>query len=157
MEAFRNEIKLSIDKCIFENDLFTDPNINYDKLENIITAAKDKCFPEKEVKFNKYKHKISPWLTNGILKSMKFRDKLYVKWKKSNPLSTMYNQLEIKFKNYCSLLQKTIRLAKSSYYYNKFNHYKTDMKNTWKQINELINKKRREMIYLNIFLKTNRY
>merc|ERR1712208_180064 len=143
MEAFRNEIKLSIDKCIFENDLFTDPNINYDKLENIITAAKDKCFPEKEVKFNKYKHKIAPWMTHGILNSIQFRDKLYVKWKKTDPSHIQYNQVETSFKSFCGLLQKTIRSAKAQYYHEKFTFYQSDMKNTWKNINDIINKKKK--------------
>ena len=56
-----------------------DPNINYDKLEKILCEAKEKHLPVKTVKFNKYKHKRSPWITLGILKSIKFRDGLYKK------------------------------------------------------------------------------
>ena len=47
MEAFRNEIRVAINNCNFENDLFQDPNINYGKLENIIKVAREKCFTEK--------------------------------------------------------------------------------------------------------------
>ena len=60
MEAFRVEIKEQIDNSVFETDSVADPNVNYTKLENIITSAREKCFPTKEVKFNKYKHKIGP-------------------------------------------------------------------------------------------------
>ena len=34
-------------------------------------------FPKKSVKFNKYQHKLSNWITTGILKSIEFRDNLY--------------------------------------------------------------------------------
>ena len=83
MEAFRKEILNEIEKNDFDPDLLSDPNTNYAKLENIIRAAQEKWCPVKEVKFNKYKHKIAPWITQGILNSMKFRNKLYVKWKKT--------------------------------------------------------------------------
>ena len=82
MEAFKDEIGSQVKKTHFENNLLSDPNINYDKLESIIINAEKKCFPIREVKFNKYRHKISPWMTNEILDELKFRDKLYVKWKK---------------------------------------------------------------------------
>ena len=80
MEAFKDEIRSQVKNTHFENNLFSDPNVNYDKLESIIMNAEKKCFPIREVKFNKYRHKISPWMTNEILDELKFRDKLYVKW-----------------------------------------------------------------------------
>ena len=38
---------------------------------------KQECFQRKLVCFVKKKHKINPWLTAGILKSINFKDKLY--------------------------------------------------------------------------------
>ena len=35
-----------------DNDLSLDPNLNYDKLENIIRHCKDKHLPTKTVRFN---------------------------------------------------------------------------------------------------------
>merc|ERR1712208_61586 len=55
----------------------------------------------------------------------------------------LFTQLETRFKNFCGILQKSIRNAKSLYYYSKFNRDKADMKNTGKQINEIINKKKK--------------
>ena len=106
MEDFRSEITKNIEKTAFNSDLMDDPNNNYRILENIIKSAHDKYFPLKEVRFNKYKHKIAPWITYGILNSMKFRDKLYVKWKKSDPATLNYQLQENSFKSYCSILQK---------------------------------------------------
>ena len=139
---FQNEVKSKISSTYFDNNLFADPNINYNKLESIISNARSKCFPIEEKKFNKYEHKISPWMTSGILKSIKFRDKLYVKWKKNDPSSNNYILLENSFKSFCSLLQKTIRLAKAQYYLTQFENFKSDIKKTWGQINEILSKKK---------------
>ena len=143
MQAFHDEIKAKIEATHFENDLLTDPTINYNKLETIISNANEKCFPVKEVKFNKYKHKVSPWITFGILNSMKFRDKLYIKWKKVNSTSQSYTLLGNSYKSFCSLLQKTIRMAKSQYYHRQFENFKSNMKKTWTQINELLSNKKK--------------
>ena len=156
MEDFRSEITMNIEKESFNSDMMIDPNINYTILENIIKSAHEKHFPLKEVRFNKYKHKIAPWITYGILNSMKFRDKLYVKWKKSDPSTLNYQLQENSFKSYCSILQKTVRLAKSQYYFNKFQHYKTDMKKTWKQINEIMQKKKKTPDLPKYFLDNNK-
>ena len=53
-----------------------DPNVNYNMLHEVIKRAKDKHMPYKTVKFKKYKHKNSTWITLAILKSIRYRDKL---------------------------------------------------------------------------------
>ena len=141
MQAFQEEIKSKIENANFDENLLADPNVNYEKLERIINNAKEKCFPIIEVKFNKYKHKVSPWITNDILSSIKFRDKLYIKWKKCPLTSPNYMQLENSFKSFCAILQKNIRIAKSLYYKKQFENYKCDIKKTWKQINDILSKK----------------
>ena len=60
---FRQELT-EIDITLLSNaNLLTDPNINYEKFEKIITISYDNHFPEKCIKFNKYKHKLSKWIT----------------------------------------------------------------------------------------------
>ena len=139
--AFQDEIKTQIENNNFDNNLLADPNSNYEKLETILTNANKKCFPMKEVKFNKYKHKISPWMTNDILKEMKCRDKLYIKWKKCPETSPNFILYENNYKSSCSILQKNIRNAKKVYYKKQFENYKCDIKKTWKQINDVLSNK----------------
>ena len=59
----------------------TDPNHNYNIIINEINQAKNKYMTSKLVKFNKYKHKMSTWITQGLLISIRYRDKLYKKTK----------------------------------------------------------------------------
>ena len=143
INAFKDEIGNMIGDTLFENSLLTDPNINYAKLENILLAAKDKHLPRRTVKFNKYKHKINPWMTSEILDSMKYRDKLYARLKSTKPESSEYMILEDCLKTFCSKLQKTIRTAKHMYYQKQFDLCKSDIRKTWSKINEVISKNKK--------------
>ena len=63
--------KQVLEKLDNNND---DPNHNYQILEESLIDAHNECFPTRGVKFNRKKHKISPWMTNGILKSINHRN-----------------------------------------------------------------------------------
>ncbi len=76
-----------------------DLNINYNVLHEIIHQAKIKHMLEKIVKFNKYNHKMFPQITKGILRSIKYKDKLYKKHKMTDPLSTEFDTQKVNLKN----------------------------------------------------------
>ena len=71
-----------------------DTNINYEIIHDEIARSKNKCMPSKIVKFNKYKHKKSSWITQGLLKSIRYRDQLYKKLKLTNPNSPNYDTIK---------------------------------------------------------------
>ena len=56
------------------NHSATDPNDNFNTLSHIFTTVKNKHIPIKLVKFNKYKHKKSKWISEGILRSIRYQD-----------------------------------------------------------------------------------
>ena len=64
---FRDELSDIDISSLLNVNLATVPNNDYEKFEKIITKSYDRHFPEKCVKFNKYKHKRSNWITSGIL------------------------------------------------------------------------------------------
>ena len=72
-----------------------DINLNYEMIN-----AKNKHMPCKLVKFNKYKHKKCTWITQGLLKSIRYRDKLYKQLRLSNPNSLHYDTLKFNLKTY---------------------------------------------------------
>ena len=94
----------------------------------------------KLVKFNKYKHKKSTWITQGLLTSIRHRDKLYKQIKLSNPESSKYAILLVNLKTYNSIFFKGLRKAKQIYYDKCFHNFKFDIKNTWKTINEILSR-----------------
>ena len=138
MTNFTTDVKQALTNEGFDTDLLADPNANYGKLEKIITSAKQKHLPSSLRKVNKYKHRLSPWITNGIIKSIKFRDKLYKEVKLTNPDSPEHYIKNTNLHTYNGILQKNIRAAKRIYYEKQFNKYKNDIKKTKKRKKALI-------------------
>ena len=84
---------------IFLNaNLMTDPNPKYDIFARIALSACKKHFPNKRVKVNKHKHKLSPWITTGLIKSIEFHDKLYKRLKSCPQDSAEHNRMEYNLK-----------------------------------------------------------
>ena len=140
IKLFHDDIESSLKNIQFPNDLTTDPNLTYNMLEQVISSAKEKHLTPKKVKFNHYKHKKNPWITKGILNSIKFRDKLYKKTRLTDLGSIKYETLHENLKAFNSILQRNINQAKKSYYDDKFKRYITNMKKTWTTINEILSK-----------------
>ena len=110
-------------RCIYQKmnrEPFSDPNNNYEILEKNIKECKEKHLPIKTVKFDKYKHKKSNWITPGIIKSIQYRDKLYMNLKKTPFSSTQHAILKQNLKTYNTILNKLIMNAKKDYYHNEF-------------------------------------
>ena len=140
-EAINNFLEELHDIDLYEklnHTLELDPNENYDTLINHITTVKDKHLPNRFVKFNKHKHKGNQWITYGIIKSLASRDKKLYNLKKLNHDSPEYLALKQNISVYNSILKKQIREAKIKYYYETFEKYKTDIKNTWKTISQIL-------------------
>ena len=96
--------------------------------------------PSKWVKFNKYKHKKSSWITQGLLKSIKYRDILYKRLKLTAPNSANYDTININLKTYNGILKTSICAAKQIYFELCFKRFKNDIRNTWKTINDILSK-----------------
>ncbi len=79
VQRFQQEIIQSIEYVNLDDDYHVDPNQNYKILHEIIPQPKIKHMPDKLEKFNKYKHKLSPWITKGIIRSIQNRDNLFKK------------------------------------------------------------------------------
>ena len=127
-----------------ENNLCSNPNDNYNILEKHLLDTKQKHFPTKLVKYNKHKHKKSSWITQGIIKSIAHRDRLYLDYKSTPTDDPNYCTLQQNLKTFNIIIKKTIKDAKAKYLADKFEKYKYDMKKTWQTINEALCKNRKE-------------
>ena len=142
LDNFTKAIEESNISAHLNNDDFSNPNDNYNELINIITECKDTFLPCRTVKFNKKKHKVSPWISAGIIRSINFRDKLYKELKLCPHISTEYNTKKNNLKVFNSILKKIIRNAKKMYYESQFEKHKNDTRKTWGLINTILNKKK---------------
>jgi hypothetical protein len=128
IENFRQFLQRELAQCKFCDNVATDPNINYDKLYEIMKLGMKTCMPSTTAKYSKHKHKNNKWITAGLLNSIKFRDKLYLKLKRTPHDNPLYDQLKINLGTYNKILKKAIREAKKSYYHHCFEMYKNDIK-----------------------------
>ena len=90
----------------------------------------ERHFPQKRVKCNKYQHKLSNWITTGILKSIEFRDNLYKRLKLCPIDSPYYETYKHNLKMYQGYLNQCIRTAKKEYYVKEFTKYKNGRRET---------------------------
>ena len=120
----------------------TDPNSSYSKFEDILATSYNKHFPEKRVKVNKYKHKLSGWITSGIIKFIELRDDWYKRFKMSSEESSDHMLLKFNLKWYDGYLSGCIRAAKKYYYTREFIKYKNVIRKTWDTLKDIINKKK---------------
>ena len=125
----------------------TDPNVSYQIFENFIQKSYQRHFPEKRVKFNKYQHKLSNWITTGILKSIEFIDNLYKRLKLCAVDSFEYDAYKHNLKVYQGYLNQCIRTAKKEYYVNEFTKYKNDIRKTWETLKGIICKNKMKSEY----------
>ena len=115
--------------------LNTDPNIACNEL---ISAYEDgiKLFSNL-IKRSRRKTPIKPWITPGILCSINKKNKLYKKF-----LTSGSREHENIYKKYRNVLVKIIREAKRLYFFYSFKASKGDSKETWKLLNDLLNRKK---------------
>jgi hypothetical protein len=121
-----------------DSDINSDPNQNYDILKNTMTNLLDVHLPYRTVRFNKHKHKLNPWVTQGCVRSIRNRDKMYRNLKKLNPDTYEYDTLKINLHTYNTILRKSLRQAKFLHYSRLFDKYKNDCRMSWKLINSLL-------------------
>ena len=98
------------------------------------------CLSYSLIKFNKYKHNKSKWITQGLLKSIRSRDKLYARLKRLQPNTIEHNTLLINLKTYNNILKRSIRTAKTLYFEITFQKFKYDIRNTWKTLNDILSR-----------------
>ena len=76
-DNFRMHIHSLNHYATLDNHLYSDPNINYEIIENAITNSMNIYLTKKVVKFNKKIHKKEPWISYGILNAVNHKNKLY--------------------------------------------------------------------------------
>ena len=98
------------------------------------SSTYNECLPVTKSKIKSNKHQ-KPWITNGIIKSIKVRNKLYKKFIVSP--TTINKSNYIKHRNKITHL---IRMSRKKHYNDKFTNYKNNIKQTWRTINDILGK-----------------
>ena len=95
--------KLSSEK--FDINENADPQANFDILQDIMTSSHSASFTKKRVRCDRRKVAKLPWVTKGIIRSIKTRNKLYKKFKNTKQSSEQYTVLKLQLKNFKKYLK----------------------------------------------------
>lgn len=150
--SFLNDLLRNDPYVKLDSTPYADPNQNYEILNQHLSHLKNKHLPIKIVKYHKHRHKKSKWITAGLIKSIKYRDKLYQHLKTTSSDSPNYNTRKINLSTYNGILKKSIREAKTQYYHTQFEKYKHDIKQTWATISNIISRSKRDKSKINELL-----
>ena len=104
-----------------------------DNFQNYLNITYHECFPEKSKIIKKHLTGSKPWITNGILTSIRKRLNLYKVWLQKRTDTSLK-----KYKNFKNKLTRIIRISERSYYKEKFTEAKGNIKNTWTLLNKII-------------------
>ena len=124
--------------CIEWTGLYETNNANtaLDIFNKTILDTINNCIVSNHISKNKHR-KIKPWITSGLVRSIKNRDKINLKIKKDTSNLKLINY----YKTYRNKLTILIRKAKEQYYTNKIETCKGNGRDIWQVINELTGRK----------------
>jgi hypothetical protein len=125
-----------LDKSDFSSVIqSSDPDVSYNTFINMYKHIFQMAFPLKHIKPNKKYIKKEPWITSGLLTSMRQKTKLFTK-KLKQP-----TELNIStYKNYLNQYNRLKRELKITYFNNKLAKNKHSMKKNWETLKRAIGK-----------------
>ena len=124
-------------KSVIEIDK-QDPNLSFDSLENKLHTIIDNHMPLKRMSRKEIKQQYKPWITGGIIKSIKRREKLYKKFIKTKNVQKK-EKFHQEFKTLRNQIVTLCRQSKSMHYEKYFTDNANNAKSTWKGIKSIIN------------------
>ena len=135
-----NLFKSKLSKVDWENILVNaNVNVDYTIFLNKFDDLYNECVPLRKCNNKRKRNPRLPWITNGILKSINTKNKLYKEFLQ-NP-TDFRRQKFVTFRN---KLHTVIRKSKRSFYFNKFEQAKGNMRQTWKAINDVMGRGRKQ-------------
>ena len=140
VNEFRHKIENT--NCDFSDKAnnSNDPNTTYNIFIYKYTGLFGACFPFKTTKGKALNSFRKPWLTMSLLRSINNKNKLYKQY-----LRHRSNEKLLKYKTYKNKLTDLLRVAKRLYFQNQIELNKTNIKQTWRILNNAIgqNKKKK--------------
>ena len=113
----------------------TDTQSAYNKFHEVISTKYNACFPYRKI-FKKY-YKNKPWLSTALTESIKIKNKLYVKSKRSSGSENVSF-----YEKYRKKLSQLIRSAERKHFHDVLLEHKSNLKKSWQVIKTVINKRK---------------
>ena len=108
-----------------------DLNLAYNEFFHTFTPLYDDCFPTVKIKV-KARNSFRPWITKGIAKFSKKKQKLYEKHLKNRNSQNLAT-----YETYKSLFETIKRISNKNNYSEKILSFKSDAKRIWNTMKDL--------------------
>ena len=114
-----------------------DKNVNeaFEYFHSTLVGTMDVHCPKKEYSISQDKIIRDPWITKGLINSIKKQKKLYLKQLHSTDPDSVSRYI-----TYRNVLKKLLRQSKLRYFNTKCLEYKQNSKKLWQLVNQVINK-----------------
>jgi hypothetical protein len=130
IKSFKNGLSLIKWDNVYDE---SNPEKAYEVFHNKLSKIYNIHCPLKATKPSKRKTPRKPWITQGLIKSINTKDKLYKKYI-TNPNS----ENKMKYQKYRNTLQSLLRISKKNHITSELDSYKNNMKKTWQTLNNLL-------------------
>ncbi|XP_065684380.1 uncharacterized protein LOC136096739 [Hydra vulgaris] len=135
IQQFKDSLSAEQWDKVYQECNLGNTNSAYNYFEKIFLKNYNMHFPIKE-KLIKEKYLKCPWITKGIKKSSKKKQKLYIKYLKNRSEANLNV-----YKQYKNLFEKIKKNSKKNFYSNKIKNSNGNIKKTWDIIKEIIGTK----------------
>ena len=135
---------MKLEENINSPDTFSLDEDGFTKFNEVVKSTMEECFSVDPTSTKSKRNRlINPWITSGIIESIKEKIARYEKWKKSITDDNQSGDTDLytAYANFRKILKHTIKQAKKLHLYKKFQSVQGDCSNTWKIINEIRGKK----------------
>ena len=135
-EIFCEDLKNNLDFFFFNLPLLTKDNLineNFEKFTNIVSSTIDKHAPLTKLSRRQLKLYSKPWLTKGIINSIKNKRKMF----KSHSILGAEREKSY-FKKDINVLTKIKTISKKRYYETKLEESKSDLRQIWNTIRSVL-------------------
>ena len=140
-ENFKSDIKdTKWDKILELNKRNVD--LSSENFLKTFDSIIDKHLPLRKLTIQEKKLSQKPWITIGILNSIKNKNRKYRKYQRAQD-ATRKHDLHNEFKTYLNKLDKVLKSSKSKHYQKFFEANKANLRKTWEGIREVISIKKR--------------
>ena len=130
-DNFLNDVETELSNFITKNGQLPTDDL-YTKFAKKFTSALDRNAPIIRTSIREQRILMKPWLTPGLLKSIKNKQKMYVShYLKGN------EEDRLRYKKYSNILCYVKERSKKSYLQQEFSKYKNNLKATWNLINQI--------------------
>ena len=128
VDSFNEDLQIKLDDFMLKIPTATATNINsmFEDFYSLITTTIENHAPLKKLTRKQTRLRNKPWITKGLLKSIKRKQKMY----KTHYINDSTDERKF-YKSYCNTLTRIKTLTKKLFYKTQFDVHKHDSKKTW--------------------------